>query len=232
MTSIATLPLPDKSPLGWNNFRVPDAETKTVYEAWEVISVHPTTEVRNKNRVLGLQLTSTSTVLRDGYTGVRALPCYTQEELASMVATTEQVYRGSKVSRLFSRTSYAQDLAARLFRLPGCLPNKLGALLDSRLIATNKCQYARREWKVVLLRDIESVLTDESAKPKPRGLFFCSSGGKQTAPVQKWVVVLRGREVKSSEEGFEAFDTVSNPWLRVDEQMILGRDDLMEKMRY
>lgn len=213
--------------------RVRDPNIKTVYEAWEMISVRPTSELRTTTQVLGVNIHSTHALLKDGYTGVRAVPSYSQGELASMVVAAEEKYNNRSgfkwVSRITRRASYAQDLAERLFTLPGCLPNKLGALLDSRFVATNKSQFARREWKIVLLKPLGDVMTDEAPVIKRRGLL-ARMDARQRDPVQKWLVVLRGHETKASSAGFEAFDTFANPWLKVDEK--LGRDHPESRKRF
>ncbi|KAI1494102.1 hypothetical protein F5X96DRAFT_619069 [Biscogniauxia mediterranea] len=213
---------PDKNNHGWNNFRVRDPNIKMVYEAWEMISVRPTSELRTTAQVLGVNVYSTYTLLKDGYTGVRAVPSYSQGELASMVAAAEDKYNNRSgfkfLSRITRRASYAQNLAERLFALPGCLPNKLGALIDSRFVATNKSQFARREWKIVLLKPLGDVMTDEAPEIKGRGLL-ARLNPRQRDPVQKWLVVLRGHETKASQAGFEAFDTFANPWLKVDQRL-------------
>ncbi|KAI5918879.1 hypothetical protein F4810DRAFT_703972 [Camillea tinctor] len=217
--------LADRNVHGWNNFRVRDRDIKTVYEAWEMISVRPTSELRTINQVLGVNVHSTYAVLKDGYTGVRAVPSYSQDQLATMVAAAEDEYNdntsGHKILPriITNRVSYAQDLAKRLFALPGCLPNKLGALIDSRFVATNKSQFARREWKIVLLKPLGDVMTDDAPKTRRRGGLLARFNNRQRDPVQKWLVVLRGHETKASQNGFEAFDTFANPWLKVDERL-------------
>ncbi|KAI1505772.1 hypothetical protein F5X99DRAFT_367640 [Biscogniauxia marginata] len=212
--------LPDKNALGWDNFRVHDQDTKTVYECWEMISVRPTIELRTASQILGVNFYSTFTVLKDGYTGLRAVPSYSQDELKSMVSEAEREYNASgfKLRCIVNTLSYAQDLAERLFALPGCLPNKLGALIDSRFVATNKSQFTRRDWKIVLLMPLANVMTDAAPKNK-RQSVSAKLNNIQEEPVQKWLVVLRGQETKTSEEGFEAFDTSANPWLKVDEKL-------------
>ncbi|CAJ2506509.1 Uu.00g006390.m01.CDS01 [Anthostomella pinea] len=207
---------PGKNALGWDKFRVRDDPYKPVYEAWEIVSVRPTTELRSFKRILGVNLSSEYRVLDDGYTGVRAAPSYSQAELENMVAANQQAYETAtpELLSIAKRSSYAQDLANRVFDLPGPLPSKVGQLLDHRLVATNKCPYAGREWKIAALPAMEDWMTDEAPRAKGWSLFK-RSGVSQEYPVHKWLIVLRGQETKTS-QGFEAFDMHSNPWLKMD----------------
>ncbi|RYP43580.1 hypothetical protein DL770_011575 [Monosporascus sp. CRB-9-2] len=231
----SVLSVPDTNNLGWKIFRVPDSATDTVYEAWEMLSVTPTNELRSKTKFLGLDLKANYAVARDGYTGVRAVPYYKQEELAGMVTAAQEAYSTGRSKRRFlqiwKRRSYMEDLTARLFSLPGSLPNRLGALLDTRYAATNKSQYARREWKVVFMKRIESAIAADSSHncSKPRAWY---SGRKQTqerGPIQKWLLVIRGQVTQTSESGFVAFDTATNPWLKTDQQTHREKAELRAK---
>ncbi|KAI1814948.1 hypothetical protein GGS20DRAFT_545978 [Poronia punctata] len=185
--------------------------TPTVLEAWEMISVRPTHELASLKRVFGLTVSSTYKVAKDRYTGVRPIPTYTQAELARMV---------------YSK-SRNQDLSRRIFELPGVLPAKLGALVDSRFVASNKTPHFRREWKIVMLEPVKAVLADESNNKNnnnnnnddDKGKTWCWWGGnrrEQRDPVQKWIVVLRGHTTAASELGFRHFNTLSNPWAHLD----------------
>ncbi|KAI1323733.1 hypothetical protein F5Y16DRAFT_412473 [Xylariaceae sp. FL0255] len=244
-------PLPmirDRNTLGWENLqankltfnsRVTNNKVNTVFEAWEMISVRPTTEMTNKKLVCGVEVSKMYRQLKDGYTGVRAVPSYTQHELMHMVTAAEQNWddnrRSSILSRLIpgkKRGSYAQNLSRRLFELPGPLPGKLGALLDCRIVATNKNPYVKREWSVVLLEQMNGVMTEEqvSSAFHDRITTKFSKVDAHEDPIQKWFVVLCGQEsrVCTSGTGFAAFDTASNPWLRVDEKMIRDREAACE----
>ncbi|KAI0020337.1 hypothetical protein F4780DRAFT_380010 [Xylariomycetidae sp. FL0641] len=221
----STTTIPDRNVLGWKNLRVRGPSTTTIYEAWEVIHVRPTLELRSLTQLLGvLPLRREYAAARDGYAGVRAAPAYTQGELAALAAPPRRFGGG---------TSYARDdLARRVAALPGCLPAKLGALLDARFVATNKCAHARREWRVVALRRVGGCLTDDDEAGSGGGggrrrrwwWLRCpwaggGGGARDDDPVRKWLVVLRGQEVRTSREGFEAFDTFANPWLKVDRRL-------------
>ena len=126
------------------------------------------------------------------------------------------------VFRINKRLSYTEDLAARLSALPGCLTNRLGAFLDTRHLATNKSQFARREWKVVFMRPLENALSGHVAQDQ----FKASSGfrvrkrANMSHPIlQKWLVVIQGQVTMTSKDGFVTYDTTSNPWLAVDKQV-------------
>ncbi|KAI3316951.1 hypothetical protein HD806DRAFT_516180 [Xylariaceae sp. AK1471] len=214
------MPNVDKSNLRWHNFQVGSLDPQIVLEGWEIISVRPTTELANFKRIFGVNIYSTYKMLKDGYTGVRAIPSYSQAELAHMVAAAESEWNVPKrgISRLVRQNSYVQDLARRVFELPACLPSKLGALLDCRFVATNKSPHFRREWKIVMLKPITDVMTDDGPRAKKFGRWGRHSKG-QSDPVQKWLVVLRGQNTRISEEGFAVFNTASNPWLKVDERL-------------
>ncbi|KAI0201170.1 hypothetical protein F4808DRAFT_460031 [Astrocystis sublimbata] len=196
----------------WSSFQVDSHNTSVVYESWEMISVQPTTELTSFRSILGVKLYSRYRVLKDRYTGVRAIPNYSQEELAQMVATAEGECSGkNRILNCFKRKeSYSQNVAKRIFELPACLPSKLGALLDCRFVATNKNPCVRRDWKVVMLKPVVGFMTDEESNG---GL------GKDTTrdPVQKWLIILRGQDTRLSETGFAAFNTMSNPWAKIDE---------------
>ncbi|KAI1347854.1 hypothetical protein F5Y01DRAFT_294113 [Xylaria sp. FL0043] len=163
-----------------------------------------------------MNFVSTYKVLKDGYTGVRAIPSYSQVELAHAVAAAENEW-SSGLGRLMKQDTYSQDLAKRIFQLPANLPSKLGALLDCRFVATNKNPHVRREWKIVMLKPIVEVMTDDGRQSSTSGLW--SKGiRRQSNAVQKWLVILRGQGTKVSEKGFQTFNTMSNPWFEVDER--------------
>lgn len=166
-----------------------------------------------------MRIISTYKASKDGYTGVRAIPSYSQIELAHMVTEAENNWttRYFGLSRLVKLETYGQGLAKRIFELPGCLPSKLGALLDCRYVATNRNPHIRREWKIVMLESIPNVMTERGQLPYDPG-FRNRSCTKQRYPVQKWLVVLCGQETRVSDKAFQAFNTMSNPWLKVDER--------------
>ncbi|KAI0449437.1 hypothetical protein F5B21DRAFT_48464 [Xylaria acuta] len=199
----------------WSNFRVDSHNTSTVFESWEMISVLPTTELMSFKRILGVNIVSIYKVLKDRYTGVRAIPSYSQVELAHMVAAAESEWTSKKAGlTLFTkRETYSQNLARRIFELPACLPSKLGALLDCRFVATNRNPCIRRDWKVVMLKPMVGFMTDEGQRVHNGGLW----GRRQREPVRKWLVIIRGQDTRFSEKGFAAFNTMTNPWLKVDE---------------
>jgi hypothetical protein len=189
--------------------------------------VRPTIELMGFKSVFGVKVASTYTVLKDGYAGVRAIPSYTQTELENMVAAAESSW-DSGLLRFVKRDNYVRDLARRVFELPACLPSKLGALLDCRFVATNKSPYVRREWKIVMLKLVDDVMTDEGPRMKKFRLWGRHSRGRNDQ-VQKWLVVLRGQDTRISQEGFAIFNTMSNPWLRVDEKLHYARENMAEK---
>ncbi|RYC65695.1 hypothetical protein CHU98_g528 [Xylaria longipes] len=195
----------------WSNFH----NTSTVFESWEMISVRPTTELTSFKRILGVNFASTFKVLNDRYTGVRAIPSYSQSELAHMVAAAESEWTSKKngLTLFTKQETYSQNLARRIFKLPACLPAKLGALLDCRFVATNKNPYIRRDWKVVIVEPMVGFMTDEGQHRHNAGLC----GRRQREPIQKWLVIIRGQDTRFSEKGFATFNTMTNPWLEVDE---------------
>ncbi|KAI1313223.1 hypothetical protein F5Y03DRAFT_159526 [Xylaria venustula] len=210
----------DMKTLFWKEFQVDSCDTTTIFESWEIISVRPTVELTSFKRILGIKIISTYKVLKDGYTGVRARPSYTQAELANIVAAAEDEWASQKLKlfRLMKQETYHQNLARRIFELPGCLPSKLGALLDCRFVATNKNPQIRREWKVVMLKPILEVMTDEGLRSGNPGPW--SKGGRgQSELVQKWLLILRGQETRVSEKGFRTFHTMSNPWATADAEI-------------
>lgn len=195
-----------------------------------MLSVRPSNELRSKTRFLGVDVKSTYVVARDGYTGVRAVPYYTQEELAQLATTAQEAYNSGRskywCTKIKHRRSYAQDLSARLFALPGSLSNRLGALLDTRHSATNKSQYARREWKVVYIKLVENPIAGEAAATQdPSKHRHQNPEKKNDAAMQKWLLIVRGQVTRTSEDGFVAFDTSSNPWLKTDERVRQEKGD-------
>ncbi|KAJ3569670.1 hypothetical protein NPX13_g6004 [Xylaria arbuscula] len=209
----------DKNTLCSKDSEADSHDADTIFEAWEVISVRPTIELTTFKSILGVRVISTYKALKDGYTGVRAMPSYSQTELRHIVTTAENHWRGRYcgLGGFMKSGTYSQDLARRIFELPGCLPSKLGALLDCRYVSTNRNPHVRREWKIVMLEPVANVMTDGGQQSYRPGL---RDGGckKQGHPVQKWLVVLRGQETRVSEKAFQAFSTMSNPWLKVDER--------------
>ncbi|KAI0803755.1 hypothetical protein GGR55DRAFT_691572 [Xylaria sp. FL0064] len=207
-----------KKPVFCRDLQVGSRDTATILEGWEIISVRPTIELATFQRILGMNFVSTYKVLKDGYTGVRAIPSYSQVELAHAVAAAENEWFSQRfgLGRLIKQNTYGQDLAKRIFQLPANLPSKLGALLDCRFVATNKNPHIRREWRIVMLKPIVEVITDEG-RQSSTGLWSKGSR-RQSNPVQKWLVILRGQGTKVSEKGFQTFDTMSNPWFEVDER--------------
>lgn len=199
-------------------------ETTTVLEGWEMLYVRPTNEPRSRTQILGFNVKTTSVAARDGYTGVRAVPYYTQDELGRMVNEDQEAFDKSCSKCGFLRTenkpsSYTEDLTTRLFALPGCLANRLGALLDTRHSATNKSPFVRREWKVVLLRPMENPISGGSHKDQAKSpkRHFGRGRSQKNDPVQKWLIVIRGQVTMTSQDGFLTYDTSSNPWLKADE---------------
>ncbi|KAI0858184.1 hypothetical protein F4860DRAFT_505513 [Xylaria cubensis] len=199
----------------WSNFQFDGHNTSTVFECWEMILVQPTTELTSFKQILGVKIASTYKVLKDRYTGVRAIPSYSQEELSRKVATSESEWALKKPHRvLFAKQeTYSENLARRIFKLPACLPSKLGALLDCRFVATNKNPCIRRDWKVVMLEEIVGFMTDEGQQV-PNGRQW---GKRQFQPIRKWLVIIRGQDTRFSEKGFATFNTMTNPWFKVDE---------------
>ncbi|RYP22039.1 hypothetical protein DL765_001945 [Monosporascus sp. GIB2] len=231
----SVLSAPDTNNLGWKIFRVPNSATDTVYEAWEMLSVTPTNELRSKTKFLGFDLKANYAVARDGYTGVRAVPYYNQEELAGMVTAAQEAYSTGRSRRgllqIWKRRSYMEDLTARLFSLPDSLPNRLGALLDTRYAATNKSPYTRREWKVVFMKRIESAIAADPShdRSKPAAWYSARKRSQERGPIQKWFIVIRGQVTQTSESGFVAFDTATNPWLKADRQIHREKAELRAK---
>ncbi|KAI1272256.1 hypothetical protein F5Y07DRAFT_380311 [Xylaria sp. FL0933] len=214
-TNLST-PTLSKKAVFYKHSQVGSCDSATVLEGWEIISVRPTIELATFKRIFGMNFVSTYKVLKDGYTGVRAIPSYSQVELAHAVAAAENEW-SSGLGRLMKQDTYGQDLAKRIFQLPANLPSKLGALLDCRFVATNKNPHIRREWKIVMLKPIVEVMTDEGHQSSTSRLW--SKGiRRQSNAVQKWLVILRGQGTKVSEKGFQTFNTMSNPWFEVDER--------------
>ena len=195
----------------------------------------PIKELMSFKRVCGITITSIYKTGKGGYAGVRPIVSYTQAELVQIVDGAEQQWnnkiRANKnIFRRFfcfgpsfgpRKETYVQNLARRLFELPSCLPSKLGALLDSRFVATNKTPYFRREWKIVLLQPMPGVLTDEAPRDnKNKKTWFWNYPKEiQRDPVQKWLVILRGHNTAVSDQGFTSFNTLSNPWISVDTKL-------------
>ena len=187
--------------------------------------MRPTSEIKGRTEILGINLKTSFVTARDGYTGVRAVPYHTQEAFENMVSEEQEAYARSRCRFGFLRnrkksSSYTDDLNARISALPGCLANRLGALLDTRYSATNKSPFARREWKVVLMRPLENPLAGDV----PQGHAVTLPVGRTTrkhtrknAPVQKWFLVIRGQVTTTSQSGFLTYDTSSNPWIKIDE---------------
>ncbi len=203
----------------------------------------PTSELRSWIRILGLNVKSTHAIARDGYAGVRAAPYYSQQEMEKMVTEAQESFNARHSKHWFTRIrdgrSYAQDLTARLFALPGSLVNRLGALLDTRHSATNKSQYVRREWKVVFMDPMENPIggevTQDHCRPGKSDAGFMRqrhSSYRDCAPMQKWLLVIRGQVTLTSEDGFAAFDTFSNPWLKTDQRLHIDRGVRVKSARH
>lgn len=177
--------------------------------------MRPTTERTSFKRILGVNIASTYKVLKDQYTGVRAIPSYSQEELAHMVAAAKNEWNSKRAGlALFTKQeTYSQNLARRIFELPACLPSKIGALLDCRFVATNKNPCIRRDWKVVMLKTMVGFMTDDEQQVHNGGPW----GKRHDEPIQKWLIIIRGQETRCSDKGFATFSTMTNPWLKVDE---------------
>lgn len=192
----------------------------------------PSNELRSKTQFLGIDVKSTYVVAKDGHTGVRAVPYYTQEKLAHMVAEAQEAYDNNRSKdwcpKLRSRRSYVQDLTRRLFSLPGSLSTRLGALLDTRQSATNKSQYTRREWKVVFMEFIENPIAGETTRNHHETSKHQHQSQKND-PMQKCLIIIRGQTTQTSEDGFVAFDTSSNPWRKTDERVHREKEDLSMK---
>ncbi|KAH9909701.1 hypothetical protein F4778DRAFT_712307 [Xylariomycetidae sp. FL2044] len=228
------VPPPDKNEFGWDNFRVLDQNTKAVYEAWDITSLRPTLETSSSTiRILGLNVRTCYTVRKRAFRFIRPVPYYSQHELEQMILAEQTAFDASrsKFARLTRKSSYAEDLAARVFELPCHIVHQVGNILEDRFTASNiKNPFARREWKVVALKRTENVMCDAPPPKTKRRMFLRRELVREEHPVQKWLLIIRGQETMTSDEGFKASDLRSNPWLKVDEKVARDSEDLNKEM--
>ncbi|KAI0383002.1 hypothetical protein F5Y04DRAFT_251632 [Hypomontagnella monticulosa] len=206
-------------PAGRKGFTVPDEEpAKTVYEAWEIISGDDTVNWNTWRTIFGIKIGLKWQSMNDGFIEVDPKTGYEQGELADL---HENAIREYEAKNRKKGTSYAQDLANRVFRLDAFVYSRLQQLMDDKFIASNKTPFRRREWRVVVLEQGEFQMTELLPQRKRKGIF---RRREEKPAVNRYFIVLRGEEVKATKEpaGWRLFHRHSNPWWRVDARETQG----------
>ncbi|KAI1342263.1 hypothetical protein F5Y15DRAFT_374704 [Xylariaceae sp. FL0016] len=193
---------------------VEGVQTKTVYEAWEVISTKDTVEPDGFISFCGIRFLERTTSRDDGYVDLNPLPRYEQSELVDILAKLRGEFSpgGKRAVR-----SYDQDLANRLSSLTELSYDKIKQLIDDKVRSTNGDLHHKREWRVVALQAGEYQMTDALPERRRKGLFR----RRPKAPFsERYFFVLRGEEVmsKPKEGPLKKFTRHSNPWRRIDRQ--------------
>ncbi|KAI0180078.1 hypothetical protein GGR52DRAFT_568836 [Hypoxylon sp. FL1284] len=210
-----------------------DEASKTVYEAWEITYSDDTTDWDSWHVFCGLRFNIKWKSLNDGFIDISPVTCYEQEALADLHEDRMLAYEDEAKAKGRWRgkgKSYDQDMANRVFDLDPDIYKRLQHLVDDRTKATNKTPYHRREWRVVVFDEGEFQMTD--ALPERRKSLFRRRRPKPQ--VQRWLVVLRGEEVRSTKDkdGWRLFSRLSNPWWRIDnEQTRPGRLEHREHLK-
>ncbi|KAH9992383.1 hypothetical protein F4779DRAFT_631953 [Xylariaceae sp. FL0662B] len=199
---------------GRKAFTVQDDQTKTVYEAWEIVISEDTTNWSTWKSFCGVNFGIRWKSYNDGFLTLNPVMSFEQGELADLHADAVREYE-ARNPKAKKGKSYAQDLANRAYRLPADIYNKIQYLMDDKVRATNKTPFRLREWHVVVLQKGEFRMTELLPERKKRGLFRKK---RDPAAIRKWFIVLRGEEVKATKEdgGWRAFGRHSNPWWRID----------------
>jgi hypothetical protein len=193
-------------PTGNKMLTFEDERTTTAYEAWELVFVRDRQMRQSWKTFCGIPFSTRWVNRNDGCVLVNPVTAYEQGELADMHEEA-----GCKYKQAFG--TYEQDLATRVHKLPHDIYDQLQHLIEDKTNATNRNPYRKREWHVVLLQQKESQMTEHVPEPRRRGLF-----GKKSPALDTYLVVLRGREVKSTKEegGWKGYNRHSNPWWRLD----------------
>ncbi|KAI0470426.1 hypothetical protein GGR56DRAFT_660801 [Xylariaceae sp. FL0804] len=203
-------------PHGRKRLYISDARTKTVYEAWEIVSRCDTMELHTWRSLCGIKVSRRWVSRVDGFVEAKPLVAFEQGELAAMHVHALREYEalGGKGKK---GESYDQNLANRTSRLPAEIYNNLEGLVNDRTQASNVSPYRRREWRVVVLEEGEVQLTELLPQRKKRGLFRREPEEPRT---RRQLVVLRGEEIKTTkqERGWGMFENDTNPWRKLDKE--------------
>ncbi|KAI1074476.1 hypothetical protein F5B20DRAFT_563417 [Whalleya microplaca] len=193
---------------------IQDDQTKTVYEAWEIVISEDTTNWSSWKTFCGINFGIRWKSYNDGFLTLNPVMSFEQGELADLHDEAIREYE-AKRSKKNKGKSYVQDLANRAYKLPADVYNKIQYLMDDKVRATNKTPFRLREWHVIMLQKGEFQMTELLPERKKRGLF---RKRRDPAAIRKWFVVLQGEETKVTKErgGWRAFGRHSNPWWRID----------------
>ncbi|KAI0443826.1 hypothetical protein F4803DRAFT_292703 [Xylaria telfairii] len=192
-----------------------DDERTVAYEAWEFVCIEDRHTRQSWKSFCGINFGDRWRNLNDGYVWVNAIVSLDQGELADMY---EDAVRGFKHKPGISQEkAYEQDLANRVNDLQVDAYDRVQHLIGDKIVATNRNPYRQREWRVAVLQPGEFQMTELLPERKKRGFF---SRKRQDPITRKYFVILRGKEVKSTKEdgGWRAYNRISNPWWRLDNQ--------------
>ncbi|KAI1854890.1 hypothetical protein JX265_002529 [Neoarthrinium moseri] len=204
-------------PNGWQTFAVPDPDVKVVYEAWEIVALPDTQVWHTWKRCMGINFGVTWRSVPDGFVRLTPLMAFEQGELIDMIDNARQSHAAKDAKA--DEKAYDQDLANRVSKLDNDIYNRLQRLLDDKTFETNLNPRRQREWTIALLTEEELQMTAMAPERKKRGIFRWS---REETAADRWFVVIKGEETKSSKAGWVRHDQFTNPWRKVD------RHDLME----
>ncbi|KAI1189925.1 hypothetical protein F5B17DRAFT_150702 [Nemania serpens] len=192
-----------------------DDRTTTAYEAWELVSIEDRHTRQSWKSFMGINFGTKWLNLRDGCVLVNPLVSFDQSELADM--HEDAIRRHKHKPGTSQETAYEQALANQAYNLPCDIYDKIQQLIEDKTMSTNKNPYRHREWRVVVLQPGEFRMTELLPERKRKGIF---SWKKQPPATRTWFVVLRGQEAKwtKQDSGWRAFNRLSNPWWRLDNQ--------------
>lgn len=189
-------------------------DTKTVYEAWQIISIEDSQQWDTWKKFCGIRFGITYESMRDGFLDLMPMPEFSQEELAEKLANASQAY-GAKHGKAGAK-SYEQDLANRAFGLGADVYNSLQRLINAKMQETNRNPHRVRKWDLVLLREEELAITALNPQRKRKGLKSLLWWKRDLPAMDRWFVIIRGEETKYLKEGWKAYSRHSNPWSKVD----------------
>lgn len=185
-----------------------DADTKTAYEAYEIISAGRTEEVVSWFRLGPISIWRRFEWQDDDFINLNPCVNFSQDELSDLYL------RKSSKFPVSCGKSYDQDLANRVNRLPINIYRELDLLIDNKTNATKYSPFRQREWNIVMLQEGEQQLTKASPQRRWNFLKF----RREKPLIRRWFVVLQVKETKVSKEGWKSYNAHTNPWVDLDQR--------------
>ncbi|KAI1304348.1 hypothetical protein F5Y03DRAFT_395559 [Xylaria venustula] len=213
---------------GRKQMNLDSERTTTAYEAWELSVTEEKHSRRAWKSLFGIKFGTQWTMNDFKCIAVTPDVSFGQGELADMYEDAVRSYKHKRGTS--QEMAYEQNLANRVYDLPGDSFERLQQLVANKIMVTNHNPHRKREWHIVLLQAGGFQVTKLSpVDHKWTSIFSRKRSRPATRP---WFVILRGQEVRSTKEdgGWKTFDESSNPWWRFDKRETKKERDQYKKM--